>query len=172
MSLDGKIALGNGDSKWITEDLARRYGHVERLKHDAILTGSGTVSVDNPKFTVRLGGEDITKPIYILSSSQPSKNLKGVNTNDLNATLEKIASDGINNLYIEGGAKITTSFLKSGLVDRLLVFRAAKIIGDEGLSAFGDLDISDMQNIYKLNHIETRRLGADTLDIYTRCSQD
>jgi diaminohydroxyphosphoribosylaminopyrimidine deaminase/5-amino-6-(5-phosphoribosylamino)uracil reductase len=189
ISLDGKIALGNGESQWITDDLARRYAHIERLKHDAILTGSGTVKTDNPRFTVRLGGEEVEKPVFVLTSSAPPPNShyrsnlsspprgevaewNEVGGGDLHATLEHIATQGINTLLIEGGAKITTSFLKSGLVDRLLVFRAPKIIGNDGLAAFGDLGFSDMNTIYNLRCAQTRMLGQDILDIYETCSQD
>ena len=55
-SLDGKIATRTGDSKWITGTLARRYGHFLRLKHDAVLVGSGTALIDNPLLTCRIAG--------------------------------------------------------------------------------------------------------------------
>ncbi|MCE7913833.1 MAG: bifunctional diaminohydroxyphosphoribosylaminopyrimidine deaminase/5-amino-6-(5-phosphoribosylamino)uracil reductase RibD [Nitrosomonas sp. PRO4] len=52
-SLDGKIALNNGISQWITGDAARRDGHRWRARSCAILTGIGTVKSDNPQLTVR-----------------------------------------------------------------------------------------------------------------------
>lgn len=52
-SLDGKTALKNGVSQWITADTARIDVHRERAKSCAILTGSGTVLKDNPKLNVR-----------------------------------------------------------------------------------------------------------------------
>ncbi len=58
MSLDGKIATRTGDSKWITDEAARKDGHRLRASHDAILTGIGTVLADNPKLDCRLTGED------------------------------------------------------------------------------------------------------------------
>lgn len=54
MSLDGDIALSNGQSKWITGKLAREDGQLWRARAGAILTGSGTVSLDNPQLNVRL----------------------------------------------------------------------------------------------------------------------
>ncbi len=52
-SLDGKTALKNGQSQWITSEDARKDGHFWRARSDAILTGIGTVLQDNPQLTVR-----------------------------------------------------------------------------------------------------------------------
>ncbi len=52
-SLDGKTALLNGQSRWITGPEARRDGHAWRAQACAILTGIGTVKDDNPQLTVR-----------------------------------------------------------------------------------------------------------------------
>ena len=53
-SLDGKTALMNGQSQWITGEAARAHGHSWRARSCAILTGIGTVLEDNPKLDVRL----------------------------------------------------------------------------------------------------------------------
>jgi diaminohydroxyphosphoribosylaminopyrimidine deaminase/5-amino-6-(5-phosphoribosylamino)uracil reductase len=53
MSLDGKTALTNGVSQWITGPEARRDGHAWRARACAILTGSGTVRDDDPRLNVR-----------------------------------------------------------------------------------------------------------------------
>ena len=55
MSLDGRTALADGDSKWITGEAARADVQRWRARSSAILTGSGTVLADNPHLTVRLG---------------------------------------------------------------------------------------------------------------------
>ncbi|CRM75806.1 bifunctional diaminohydroxyphosphoribosylaminopyrimidine deaminase/5-amino-6-(5-phosphoribosylamino)uracil reductase RibD [Pseudomonas marginalis] len=54
MSLDGRTALGNGQSKWITSPEARDDVQVWRARACAVLTGSGTLLADNPRLTVRL----------------------------------------------------------------------------------------------------------------------
>jgi len=68
-SLDGKIALASGESKWITGPDARAYGH--RLRHfaDAIVVGIETVLADDPQLSVRLE-ERATQPIRIVLDSR------------------------------------------------------------------------------------------------------
>jgi diaminohydroxyphosphoribosylaminopyrimidine deaminase/5-amino-6-(5-phosphoribosylamino)uracil reductase len=56
VSLDGKIALKDGSSQWITGKAARERVHFLRHCHDAVLIGSGTALADNPQLTVRLKG--------------------------------------------------------------------------------------------------------------------
>ena len=53
-SLDGKTALNNGASQWITSAQARADGHAWRARACAVLTGIGTVREDNPRLDVRL----------------------------------------------------------------------------------------------------------------------
>jgi len=55
MSLDGRTALANGDSKWITGEAARADVQRWRARSSAILTGAGTARADDPRLTVRLG---------------------------------------------------------------------------------------------------------------------
>ena len=53
-SLDGRIALANGQSRWITGEAARRDVHALRARSCAMLTGIGTVRHDDPELTVRM----------------------------------------------------------------------------------------------------------------------
>ncbi len=71
MSLDGKTALINGSSQWITGESARKDGHFWRARAGAILTGSGTVREDNPQMTVRLDGVD-RQPLKVIVDSNLS----------------------------------------------------------------------------------------------------
>ncbi|MDF2178017.1 bifunctional diaminohydroxyphosphoribosylaminopyrimidine deaminase/5-amino-6-(5-phosphoribosylamino)uracil reductase RibD [Aliiglaciecola sp. CAU 1673] len=58
-SLDGKTAMANGHSQWITSALARADVQRQRAQSCAILTGSGTVLIDNPSLNVRLSAEEL-----------------------------------------------------------------------------------------------------------------
>lgn len=57
-SLDGRTALANGDSKWISGEASRRDVMHWRARAGALLTGAGTVMADDPQLTVRFDGDD------------------------------------------------------------------------------------------------------------------
>ena len=61
-SLDGRSALASGDSKWISSEASRHDVHRWRARSGALLTGAGTVLVDNPHLTVRLPDEEAFAP--------------------------------------------------------------------------------------------------------------
>ena len=56
-SLDGKIALANGTSKWVTGEAARAHGRALRAEHGAIAIGANTAELDNPRLTTRISGK-------------------------------------------------------------------------------------------------------------------
>jgi diaminohydroxyphosphoribosylaminopyrimidine deaminase/5-amino-6-(5-phosphoribosylamino)uracil reductase len=68
-SLDGRTALADGSSRWITGEAARRDGHAWRRRAGALLTGSGTVLADNPRLDVRLVDTDL-QPMRVVIDSQ------------------------------------------------------------------------------------------------------
>jgi len=68
-SLDGRTAAHSGDSKWITGEPARRFGHLLRVSHDAIMVGSGTALADDPSLTCRLPGLETASPTRIVVDS-------------------------------------------------------------------------------------------------------
>lgn len=66
-TLDGRIALANGQSRWITGPEARRHVHGLRARSDAILIGAGTARADNPRLDVREGFETPRPPVRIVA---------------------------------------------------------------------------------------------------------
>ncbi|MCU7958458.1 MAG: bifunctional diaminohydroxyphosphoribosylaminopyrimidine deaminase/5-amino-6-(5-phosphoribosylamino)uracil reductase RibD [gamma proteobacterium symbiont of Bathyaustriella thionipta] len=79
MSLDGRTAMANGESKWITGEAARQDVHKLRARSDAIMTGIGTVLADDPGLNVRLpkaalpgvlSEEDIPAPKAVVLDSR------------------------------------------------------------------------------------------------------
>lgn len=65
-SLDGKTAAASGDSKWITGEEARRFGHLLRAQNDAILIGINTALADDPELTCRLPGLENHSPLRVV----------------------------------------------------------------------------------------------------------
>lgn len=66
LSLDGKIALPNGESQWITGEESRKYAHELRFESDAILVGVETILADNPRLTARVAERHKTRPLVRL----------------------------------------------------------------------------------------------------------
>jgi diaminohydroxyphosphoribosylaminopyrimidine deaminase/5-amino-6-(5-phosphoribosylamino)uracil reductase len=69
VSLDGRTALNNGVSQWITGEAARADGHAWRRRAGAVLTGVGTVIDDNPRLDVRLV-ETARQPVRVIVDSR------------------------------------------------------------------------------------------------------
>lgn len=65
-SLDGKIATGSGESRWITGAAAREQAHRLRAIHSGVLVGVQTVIADDPQLTVRLGGNVGFQPCRVV----------------------------------------------------------------------------------------------------------
>jgi diaminohydroxyphosphoribosylaminopyrimidine deaminase/5-amino-6-(5-phosphoribosylamino)uracil reductase len=79
MSLDGRTALANGESRWITGAAARRDVQYWRARSSAVMTGIGTVLADDPALTVRLEaplaaryacGAEIRQPLRVVLDSR------------------------------------------------------------------------------------------------------
>lgn len=69
-SLDGRIALANGVSKWITGETARAEVHRLRASHDAVVVGSETVLADDPELTARIDPMPEKQPLRVVADSR------------------------------------------------------------------------------------------------------
>ncbi len=182
MSLDGRIATRSGDSRWITGEAARRFGHRLRAGHDAIMVGSGTALADDPLLSCRLPGLEDRSPVRVvmdrrgrlpetsqLVATADRLPLVHVTAADgdtsLAAVLTRLAGHGITRLLVEGGARLATSFLEAGLVDRLYVFSAPCLIGGDGEAGVQDLGIDRLAAVRRWQLVATRRLGCDQLSV-------
>jgi diaminohydroxyphosphoribosylaminopyrimidine deaminase / 5-amino-6-(5-phosphoribosylamino)uracil reductase len=165
-SLDGAISCADGSSRWITGEASRAHTHIERARCDAILVGAGTVRADNPALDVRLAGlEDRSPRRVMLGSGDEREGWEVIRTP------ESIADLDCNTVLVEGGAQTASSFLKAGLVDRLLLYRAPILIGD-GKACLGDIGLThldDAHGVWQL--MDSRRLGKDRLEAYVKTDQ-
>jgi diaminohydroxyphosphoribosylaminopyrimidine deaminase/5-amino-6-(5-phosphoribosylamino)uracil reductase len=164
LSIDGKIALASGESRWITGEEAREHAHLERARADMILVGRGTFEADSPRLDVRLPGLELYSPRRaLLTSGGAPEGWTRIAAPEAISTLE-----GVNDLLVEGGAGAATSFLAADLVDRLLVYRAPILIG-EGKAALGALGLAQLAQAHgRWRRVETRPLGIDMLEVYER----
>jgi diaminohydroxyphosphoribosylaminopyrimidine deaminase/5-amino-6-(5-phosphoribosylamino)uracil reductase len=163
-SLDGKIALESGESRWITGEDARAHVHLQRSRADMILVGRGTYDVDQPKLDVRLPGLEHHSPRRaILSRSQPVDGWTWLQCPDGIYDLENV-----HDLMIEGGAGAASAFLRVDLVDRMLIYRAPILVGD-GKSCIQDIGLRSLPLAHgRWTLQEGYRLGVDQFEVYER----
>ncbi len=164
LSIDGKIALPSGESKWITGEDARAHVHLERANSDMILVGRGTYLADQPKLDVRLPGLEDWSPRRALLTR--GEDVEGWET--LKSPQDVYRLHDVNDLLVEGGSATATAFLSADLVDRILIYRAPILVG-EGKSSFGYIGleaIADAHGRWKAS--DATRLGIDRLEVYER----
>ncbi|HTY17115.1 MAG TPA: bifunctional diaminohydroxyphosphoribosylaminopyrimidine deaminase/5-amino-6-(5-phosphoribosylamino)uracil reductase RibD [Myxococcota bacterium] len=69
-SLDGRIATGRGESRWITGERARAHVHRLRAESDAVMIGSASALADDPELTARRGVRVVHRPVRVLVDSR------------------------------------------------------------------------------------------------------
>jgi diaminohydroxyphosphoribosylaminopyrimidine deaminase/5-amino-6-(5-phosphoribosylamino)uracil reductase len=164
LSIDGKIALPSGESKWITGEDARRHVHLERAHSDMILVGRGTYQADAPKLDVRLPGLGDWSPRRALLTRGEAVDGWEI----LQSPEDVYRLHDVNDLLVEGGSATATAFLEADLVDRILIYRAPIIVG-EGKSSFGYVGLDAIADAHgKWAPRDGRRLGVDRLEVYER----
>ncbi|RZL33213.1 MAG: bifunctional diaminohydroxyphosphoribosylaminopyrimidine deaminase/5-amino-6-(5-phosphoribosylamino)uracil reductase RibD [Rubrivivax sp.] len=142
ISLDGRTALPDGRSQWITGEAARIDGHAWRKRAGAVLTGIGTVLADDPRLDVRLV-PTARQPLRLILDPRgrlpasarilqaPGEaRVIGPGRAHLPALLDDLGAQGINELHVEAGPVLSGAFLDAGLVDELLIYQAPVLIGD------------------------------------------
>jgi diaminohydroxyphosphoribosylaminopyrimidine deaminase/5-amino-6-(5-phosphoribosylamino)uracil reductase len=164
MSLDGKIAMPSGESRWITGEDARAHVHLERARSDMILVGRGTFERDRPKLDVRLPGLEDRSPRRALLTRGEA--IEGWTR--LGAPEEVHGLHDVNDLLVEGGSATASAFLAADLVDRMLIYRAPILIGD-GKSSVGYIGLTDLADAHRRWRLtDSRMLGIDRLEVYER----
>jgi diaminohydroxyphosphoribosylaminopyrimidine deaminase/5-amino-6-(5-phosphoribosylamino)uracil reductase len=188
-TLDGRTALQDGKSQWITGAEARRDGHRWRARACAILTGIGTVKADDPRLTVRevdtprqplrvivdsrletppgariLEGDKVLLFAAKEGSLRNAEVVRLPNPNqkvELPKMLEELARRGVNELHVEAGFRLNGSLVREGCVDEFVVYLNPSFLGD---GAQGMLDLPEfslLENRLKLKVLSLDRFGED-----------
>jgi diaminohydroxyphosphoribosylaminopyrimidine deaminase/5-amino-6-(5-phosphoribosylamino)uracil reductase len=164
LSIDGKIAMPSGESKWISGEDARAHVHLERAHSDMILVGRGTYLADAPRLDVRLPGLEMWSPRRALLTRGEA--VEGWET--LHSPRDVYELHDVNDLLVEGGSATATAFLAEDLVDRILIYRAPIIVG-EGKSSFGYIGLEGIADAHgRWRAGDGRALGVDRLEVYER----
>lgn len=160
VTLDGKTAWPDGESKWITGPEAREDGHRYRARSGCVLVGRRTVEFDDPRLTARIEGVG-KQPLRVVLD--PSAKLSGdealfqqdgetawlvdpdhisdgrqtaMESMEPAAILAELTGRGQTGVLIEGGAATIRRFFEAELVDELILYVAPKLFGD-GLNWMG-----------------------------------
>lgn len=178
---DGFVARENFSSKWISGALSRQLVHKWRAEEDAILVGKNTALHDNPSLNVRdwvgqnplrvvldsklelsknlnLFDKSIPTICYNSLKSEKDENLDFVNLGNNFSILDMLKdlnSRKIQSLIVEGGSKVLSQFIESGLWDEARIF-IGKTKFETGISA----------PILNQNPTETLTIGEDILNVY------
>jgi diaminohydroxyphosphoribosylaminopyrimidine deaminase / 5-amino-6-(5-phosphoribosylamino)uracil reductase len=151
-TLDGRVAVLN--ERWISNEVSRRRVHELRAQVDAVAVGMGTVRADAPRLTAR----DVAvrrQPRRLAFGRGPSE--LEVRPGPLDAELRALAADGVQSLLLEGGPTLGASFLRAGLVDKMMLFIAPRIAGA------GVRFAPELEEPIPLTHPSIEQIGDDLL---------
>ena len=189
MSLDGRVAMANGASQWITSPDSRHDVQRLRARSGAIITGINTILIDDPQLNVRdnrfaescpmrvvfdthgqlpVDAELLKHPGSIAvvchtSATPPSNVVKWEHEKssaDLDEVHRRLAEEGINEVLVEAGPTLTSSYLQSGLWDELIFYVAPKILGSSA-RAVAQLNIDTLCAAVQGTVHSLDRIGED-----------
>ena len=181
MSLDGRVAMRNGESKWITSEASRNDVQLLRSQNQAILTGSGTILNDNPMMTVRnkkmnssllrvvIDSNNLVtdKSLNIFSSDSETLIFNQSNSKilengkiDLNSALIKLGELGINNLLVEAGSGLNGAMIEANLIDEFIIYTAPILLGSDAKPML-EIPLKKISEKISLDIIEVTRVSND-----------
>jgi len=176
-TMDSRIAAADGSSQWISSPESLADNHALRGRIDAILVGTQTVLVDNPRLTARSpdgqpAGRQPLRAVMGLRTVPADAAVHGgdgkvlqLRTRDPREALDRLFEAGVRHLMVEGGSRILSAFLAAGAVDELIVYLAPTLLGS-GTSALDDLGIGTLADAQRWDWDEAsggavQRLGRD-----------
>ena len=197
-TIDGKSALRNGRSKWITSEETRKFSRRLRHQFDAILVGVNTILKDNPRLdpypfksrfykviidsklqtglNSRVFAKNCSRCVIVTTSKASKIKLKkfqdkgievlvspGMSTQvNLKWAMKQLAQREMLNVLIEGGPTTIGSALKDNLIDRVHIYMAPKITGDErALSSVKGVRCLRLDIAKKMKNVSYQEIGED-----------
>ena len=156
VTIDGRVIVPG--RRWVTGEEARRRVHELRAASDAVAVGAGTARADAPSLDAR--DVSVTRQprrLVFGRTPLPDGSPLELRTGALAGELEVLAGEGVQSLLLEGGPTLATSFLREGLVDKLLVF-VAPVVGGAGPHWSGELP-----EHVALHGMRSEQVGEDLL---------
>ncbi|MAP83340.1 MAG: riboflavin biosynthesis protein RibD [Gammaproteobacteria bacterium] len=172
-SLDGKIALSNGESKWITSAESREDVQNLRARSCAMMTSNQTVLLDDPSLNVRINNfSDDDQPLRVVidSTMQCTGNEKifqlpgetMIHSKRVDEALfEHLASIEINNVLVEAGPRMNGALLELNLIDELIIYMAPCILGPDAIDMFDSPVIKKLSDRYSFAIKDLTSIGPD-----------
>ena len=171
-TLDGRSAAADGTSQWVTSAASRADTHTLRGTRDAVLVGTGTVLVDDPRLTARMPGGGLVErqPLRVVMglrdvprSARVHDGPGGVlhlRTHDPEVTLKELWDKGVRDVWLEGGPTLAAAFLTAGLVDDVYAYLAPALLG-AGRPAVDSLGITTIADVRRLQIVDVEVIGGD-----------
>lgn len=162
-SLDGGLAAPDGTSQWITGPAARADVHRLRAESDAILVGAGTVRADDPSLTVRhVPGSDPRRIVLGRAPADAKVHPCLEWTGDEEELLDRLGSEGVLQLMVEGGATVVRNFHERSLVDRYVVYLAPALFGGrDQLPLLAGPTVPTITDLWRGRFDRVTRVGDD-----------
>lgn len=189
MTLDGRIALGNGDSKWISGEASRKDVHHLRTICDGIMVGAGTVIKDQPNLDVRydikgpsprpivwdpkgrLAASDCWQKwsarnaIWIRpdgTTPVPETDLTTIDSGNNRALAKSLFAAGVHMVLVEGGAGLHGMMIDEDLADAIRVYIAPKLCGgNDSRSPVGGVGVPSMTRALACGPLKRSTCGED-----------
>ncbi len=168
-TLDGRVADDGGGPTPISGPESARFVHALRGDVDAVLVGTGTAIIDNPRLTVResdgriaarqplrvvIGERDLPRSLRIFSDEAPTVHLR---TRVPTEVMADLAGRGVQQVLLEGGPSLAAAFLDAGLVDEVVWLLAPRLFG------VGPVALGPMTGPLVVDVREFGRIGDDVL---------
>ena len=193
MGLDGRTALSNGESQWISGPTARRWVHQLRSKSDAVIVGGGTVRADDPLLTSR--GRRKPEPLRVVLSRSmelpetaqlwdtslastlvahgpesqdyllpPGPQRLLLSASEPKPLMQELANRGCNRVLWECGPELAAAAIRQGCIQEVAAVVAPKLMGGvPARTPLGELGFTAMDQVVAGSCLSPVPLGDDWL---------